>query len=107
MKIDIIQLEFIDKNLREIAAWIEVETGLEFTITSIYRANDSGVHGQIPVRGIDLRVRDDAIGSEVEGLINDHWIYDISREHMKCAMLHGEGSNLHLHIQTHQSTMRV
>jgi len=104
MKIDIGQLEFIDLTLREIADWIEKSTGLEFTITSLYRIGDSGVHGQLPVRGMDLRMRDRFIGKEIERTINDEYIYDDNRPELKCAILHGEGANLHLHLQTHPNT---
>lgn len=104
MKIDIGQLAFVDMRLREIADWIEKETGLEFTVTSLYRINDKGVHGQLPCRGIDLRMRDMFIGKEIERTINDEYIYDPNRPEMKCAILHGEGANLHLHLQTHPHT---
>lgn len=53
MKADIHQLMFIDKMLRSIVTTTEGFFGVEFTITSIYRIDDPGVHGQLPVRGID------------------------------------------------------
>lgn len=105
MKIDIWQLEFIDKTLRDILVWVESQTGMEFTITSLYRMNDNGVHGQLPLRGTDLRCRDITVGEEVESLINRAWVYDHNRPVKTCAFLHGSGSNLHLHIQTHPNTM--
>ena len=104
MKIDIGQLEFIDKKLRELALWIEKETGFELTITSIYRINDSGVHGTLPVRGIDLRCRSNEIGISVEALINKFWTYDHKRHGKKCCYLHGNGSHLHFHLQAHPNT---
>lgn len=106
MRIDMGRLEFVDSTLREIAVTVESSTGLEFTITSLYRMGDSGVHGQLPLRGLDLRMRSKAIGAEVEALINGTWQYDSERPHMQCALLHGEGPNLHLHIQTHPRTVR-
>ena len=48
MRIDVSQLEFIDKNLRLILLDIEKSTGVEFTITSLYRIGDVGVHGSLP-----------------------------------------------------------
>jgi len=84
MKIDIKQLEFIHTTLRDVLRWVEVETGLEFTITSIFRMNDDGVHGQLPVRGIDLRMRDEAAGKCIEKFINDNWSYDPKRSSLKC-----------------------
>jgi hypothetical protein len=107
MKIDIAQLEFIDKKLRRLLLWLEDSTGLEFTITSQYRENDKGVHGQIPLRGIDLRMRDELIGERVRDCVNINWFYDPKRPDKKCAVLHGEGANLHLHIQVHANTERI
>lgn len=104
MRIDIGQLKFIDLTLRDMVDWIEKSTGLEFTITSIYRDGDPGVHGTMPVRGIDLRMRNMFIGKEIERTINDEYIYDDNRPDLKCAILHGEGANLHLHLQTHPNT---
>jgi hypothetical protein len=104
MKIDIGQLEFIDPKLREMAKWIEKKTGLEFTITSIYRIGDDGVHGVLPVRGIDLRCRNLEIGISIEALINKSWVYDQSRLSKKCCYLHGNESNLHFHLQVHSKT---
>jgi hypothetical protein len=54
MQIDLKQLEFIDPKLREIALAVEDEFG-EQVITSLYRIDDAGVHGTLPLRGIDLR----------------------------------------------------
>ena len=104
MKIDIAQLEFVDRNLRSIIVWLEKQTGLEFTGTSLYRIGDSGVHGQLPVRGCDLRIRNENIGKAIEQEINNAWEYDPNRPDKKCAFLHGSGSNLHLHLQVHPNT---
>jgi len=106
MKIDIGQLEFIDQNLRDMALWLENETGHEYTITSLYRIGDTGVHGTLPLRGLDLRCRDAAVGEELEDMINQNWLYDPNRPTKMCAKLHGEGYNLHLHLQTHPNTER-
>ncbi len=104
MKIDIPQLKYIDKTLREILVWLETTTGLEFTITSQYRIGDTGVHGTLPLRGTDLRMRNKAAGLALENYVNSKWQYDPSRQNKVCAMLHGDGPNLHLHIQTHPNT---
>jgi hypothetical protein len=106
MRIDVKQLEFVDYNLRSLLIMLEKNTGLEFTCTSNFRMDDPGVHGTLPLRGWDLRMRDVAIGSMCESLINSHYIYDPSRPQKKCAFLHGAGSHLHLHIQTHPNTRR-
>ena len=76
MKIDLMQLEFIDLNLRKILTDVEKDTGMEFTITSLFRIGDQGVHGQLPLRGIDLRMRSRAIGEEIVDMINNKWIYN-------------------------------
>lgn len=109
MKIDIKQLAFIDSKLRIILLDIEKITGLEFTITSLYRIKDTGLHGRLPIRATDLRMRNKAVGKEIESLINDKWVYDPQRyanqrTGISCALLHGKGLNLHLHIQTHKNT---
>jgi hypothetical protein len=105
MKIDIAQLEFIDSKLRNILVWIEKETGFEFTITSLYRINDSGVHGTLPLRGADLRMRNVEAGAVIEKLINDNWVYNPDSK-KNCTLLHGSGSNLHLHVQVHPETRK-
>ena len=106
MKIDIKQLEFIDRNLRNLLVWVEKKVGVEFIITSLYRVNDFGVHGTLPLRGTDLRMRNSKIGLVVKDLINTHWLYDPERPKKKCAILHGVDSNLHLHIQVHRNTKK-
>ena len=104
MEIDLGQLEFIDWNLRQMALWAETETGFKFTITSLYRIDDSGVHGTLQLRGIDFRCRSKEIGIAIEALINKNWIYDYKRQGLRCCLLHGHGSNLHLHLQVHPNT---
>ena len=105
MQIDIIQLKFIDIKLRKLLVWLEEATGLTFTETSIYRENDPGVHGTMPVRGTDLRCRDFNIGKAIEKFINTHWQYNPKRLNKRCAKLHDEGPNMHLHIQVHPDTI--
>lgn len=106
MKADIMQMEFIDKRLRIMGVEAEENTGFEFTLTSLYRIGDTGVHGQLPLRGMDLRCRSIRLGEQLEQMINEEWIYDPSRPDMKCAILHGEGANLHIHLQVHPNTRR-
>ena len=107
MKIDIKQLEFIDKKLRKMVLWIENVSVMEPTITSLYRIGDSGVHGTLPLRGIDLRVRVHAEGEHIEKLVNQNFKYDPKRPGKNCAKLHGEGFNLHLHLQVHPNTVET
>ena len=107
MNIDYYNLEFIHITLRKILKDIEQSVGVEFFITSLYRVGDKGVHGVIPLRGVDLRMRNYKIGKEVEDLINKKWIYDPKRPYLKCALFHGTGYSLHLHIQCHDNTTTI
>jgi len=107
MRTDFKQLEYLHKDLRKLLAWLENETGLEFTETSSYRPGDKGVHGTSPVRGYDLRMRNLPIGNAITHFINYNWQYDQDRPNLKCAVLHGEGANMHLHLQVHSNTETV
>lgn len=107
ISIDLEQLEFIDVKLRTLVLEAQESVGFEFIITSLYRIGDSGVHGQLPLRGIDVRLRSETIGKEIETLVNKKWRYDPERPNMKCCYSHGEGSNFHLHFQTHPNTVKV
>lgn len=106
MRIDIGQLEFIDKKLRIIVEWLEESTGQDFTITSLFRLDDSGVHGVLPLRGIDFRMRSQQVGEAIVKHINSFWQYDPRRPSMQCAILHGKGSNLHIHVQSNVNTIK-
>jgi len=105
MKIDIGELEFIDERLREMAIEVEERFG-EKTVTSLFRINDKGVHGQLPLRGIDLRCRTRRHGEEVERWVNERWSYDKKRPKMKFCLFHSVGEGYHLHLQVHPGTMR-
>lgn len=104
MNLDIKQLAYYHPILRELLLWLEEVTGLTFTITSQYRIGDEGVHGTLPLRADDLRIRHKAVGEAIATAINSEWCYDHIRPDMLCAVLHGEGTNLHLHIQVHPNT---
>ena len=107
MKADFQQYQFWHPALRTLVLWIEKETGVEFTSTSMFRMGDGGVHGQLPLRGVDLRIRLKTMGIAIQRHININWQYDHARPHLKSAVLHGEGANLHLHLQVHNNTKRV
>lgn len=98
------QQEYRHPILIEILDWLHKTTGLEFVETCSFRMFDDGVHGTLPVRASDLRCWSREIGLAIEALINKNWTYDHNREHLKCCLLHGDGSNLHLHIQVHPNT---
>jgi hypothetical protein len=106
MKIDLVQLEFIDRTLRSIVLEVESKFEVEFTITSLYRIDDDGVHGTLPLRGIDLRCRDQAFGDMIARYINSRWVYDPNRPGKNCAWCHDTGRGLHLHFQSHPKTKR-
>ena len=102
MKIAIMQLEFIDLNLRKIAQEIDNHFRMEFEITSLYRIGDTGVHGQLPLRGLDLGCKNIIIGNEVCRYINLNWEYDKDRPEKECAVYHDS----HIHLQSHPNTRR-
>ena len=106
MRIDYEQLEFIHPILREMIRSVEDETGFEFTITSLYRLNDTGNHGTLPLRAMDLRCRSMAYGAAIEEWVNNHWLYDLDRDHLQCCMIHDSGQGLHFHFQVHPNTVR-
>jgi len=108
MKTDFYQLNYLHIDLRKLLKWLENETGLEFTETSSWRPDDpNSVHGQNPCRGYDLRMRNYAIGVAIVNFINDHWTYDPERPELKCALIHGEGADMHIHLQVHPQTETV
>lgn len=108
MKIDLSQLEFVDRKLRIMATETEKAFGCEFVVTSLYRIGDDGVHGQIPLRGLDWRCRLLDFGAVVAKHINQHWQYDPSRPDKVCCMCHAtKGGKLHLHLQVHPNTRRL
>ena len=106
MKIDYMQLEFIDLNLRKILQDIEKRFG-EKTITSLFRIDDSGVHGTLPLRGIDLRCKTLSHGELIEDWVNKRWQYDLKRKYKKCCLFHTVGKGYHIHLQSHPNTERI
>ena len=73
-------------------------------VTSLFRRGDSGVHGQFPVRGVDVRCRDLNIARAIEAQINRDWSYDNQRPEKKVALAHDAGDGIHLHLQVHDRT---
>jgi len=101
--IDLIDLEFIDRILRLIVADVRAEFGMQI-ITSLYRMDDDGVHGTLPLRGIDLRCKNHDMGKIIEKWTNERWEYDPTRPKMKVCLFHDVGRGLHLHFQSHPNT---
>ena len=105
MKVDLQQLDFINSTLRKMVTELEDHYGVQFTVTSLYRMNNEGsVHGQLPLRGVDLRCYDSEIGYLIEQRTNRKWTYDPARPEKKCCMYHNVGQGAHLHLQVHAKT---
>ena len=102
--VDIYQLEFISQTLRDMLKSIEDEFGSQ-VITSLFRINNSGVHGALPLRGVDLRARNHSLAEVMVSWINSHWFYDPTRPELKCSLAHGEGWAYHIHLQVHPKTV--
>lgn len=105
-QIALYDLDFIDKTLKKILLDKEAAFGTG-VITSLYRIGDKGVHGALPLRGIDERCKDRAVGERIEQYINERWAYDPSRPGMKVCMFHDVGQGFHLHYQSHPNTKRI
>jgi len=107
MKIDYQQLEFIDVTLRQIVKDLEDHFRVEFEATSLFRIDDPGVHGQLPLRGTDLGCKDKNLGLVVQRYVNSRWCYDSRRPRKVCCKFHNSGNGYHLHLQSHPSTRRI
>lgn len=105
MRIDYKQMEFIHPMLRAVLADIEDFMDIEPTLTSLYRMEDEGVHGTLPLRGADIRCQDRDLGEEIELAINGAWQYDPKRPEMKVCIFHDTGDGPHLHLQVHPNTI--
>lgn len=103
--IDIYNLEYIHKMLRDVLENIEKKLGPQI-ITSQYRLGDDGVHGTLPLRATDLRCRDTEYGAFLVDWVNKRWQYDPYRPEMVVAVAHGQGYNYHIHLQVHDNTVR-
>lgn len=90
-------------NLILLVHWILIRETRVY-VTSAYRQGDDGVHGQNPLRGLDIRFWIYANPEKLVEHINELWVYDPARPNLKVALLHGEGSNKHIHLQVHNST---
>jgi len=105
MFIDFEDLEFIHPKMKKLLAYIYDQFGFQ-TITSLYRIGDKGVHGQLPLRGVDLRIGRWHSEDRIERTINEAWIYDPERPEMRVAIYHNVGLGAHLHLQVHDKTER-
>ena len=106
ISLDIDQLGFVHPNLKLLLHDLETITGFDFVSTSLYRINDEGVHGSLPLRGWDIRCFDETIGRHIASRLNLRWQYDPSRPHLSVAIYHDVGKGKHLHLQAHPMTAR-
>ena len=84
--------------------WWSLNYFWDVVVTSAYRENDSGVHGTIPYRGIDIR---SYIYPDVEDRVkcaNATW--DYGKKGKKVFLYHDAGSGNHIHIQVSMKTKR-
>ncbi len=100
---DTTQMEFIHPKMRVLLDDIELMFGKQI-ITSQFRIDDPGVHGTLPLRGIDLRARHVPEARKKVRWINKYWKYDPKRSKLKVAQAHGEGDNYHIHLQVNNNT---
>ena len=100
-----LMLRIYEPKLLEVLKWV-YEEHKEMIITCGFRKGDSGVHGQEPCRGVDLRSTSFTNPKSVEEDINKYWEYDPTRPDMQVALLHNVGQGIHFHIQVHARTRR-
>lgn len=73
--------------LISIIMWLISDCHIPVCITCWFRRGDQGVHGTIPVRGVDLRSRTLGDPKAVAAMVNDAWVYagnDDSDLHRVC-----------------------
>jgi len=93
--------------------------GDRMEVTCIYRTREeedaaggkSGVHVTEPHRAADLRIKN--LGGDFQKkanalaeALNELWIYDSMRKHMKVAIAKLHGTGPHVHVQIHSRTER-
>jgi hypothetical protein len=102
--------------LTDVILWILVLTG-EVVITSAKRlraihAKDSGIHltgdsVKNPLRATDIRYYIYNDPDKLVNLINQNFIYDTRRKHLKVAVFHDTGHGRHIHLQVHERTKQI
>ena len=86
--------------------------GEKCTVTSAWRPikihpNDSGIHITNPLRAFDMRSSGFDDPEDIATKINQCWIYDYDRMHMKTCRYHNVGQGDHFHFQVHDHTMLI
>ena len=95
-----------DPKLIEVIEWFFTKFR-KGVITEGFRESQhpGDLHGLSPVRAVDLRswCYDEPV--KMEYTINNYWLYDFERPHMKVALFHNRlyGAE-HFHIQVHPNT---
>ena len=89
--------------------WVFIRLS-KVVFTSTFRAKkvhekDSGIHGTIPCRAIDIssHIYDDP--QSICKDINEHFQYDPKRPEYVCAQVHDVGLGEHIHLQVHDRTV--
>ncbi len=95
-----------DPKLTEILSWLDDQFTDKIIITCGYEERN-GVHGVIPVRGIDIRSKMFKDPDFVSEYINRNWSYDPERPNLKVALYHNVGRGDHFHIQVHPNTEKI
>jgi hypothetical protein len=96
----------LHKAMQEFLIWFRKTFGEPF-ITGAFRDGDLGVHGTIPLRGLDFRSYIYTNPQNVVDTINQIWSYDFKRPGKMCAILHDTGKGNHIHLQVHPNTRKI
>lgn len=96
-------------NLVKVVSWLPSVMD-RIVCTGSYRplkiyGNDSGIHGQIPLRALDFRSRFYVRPGNIESVINRMWVYDPLRPHLQVCVYHNTGRGYHFHVQIHENTV--
>jgi len=97
-----------DPVLISILGYVDKKYG-KAVITCGYRHGDTGVHGTIPCRGMDIRshVYHNPSAEEICKDINSKWQYDPNRPDKVVALVHDVGSGIHIHLQVYPNTIFI
>jgi len=94
-------------NLIELEWWWLNEFG-ETVVTSAFRYGDKGVHGQNPLRAVDLRSWIYSNPAGMARYANTIWIYSPQRPKKKCVLYHNvRDKGIHFHLQVCDQTIKL
>ena len=90
--------------LRKLMLWTAKRFRIFITEGHREKRHPNDLHGTLPIRAIDIRTRIYSDPQKIADEINENWIYDPKRPHMKCAV-YGDQNHLdHIHLQVHPTT---